>query len=399
MALVIGAGAAAALAAPGGEPAAAQAAAARPVDVVEVSGRIDAVEADFIRRSVASAARQGSQMLVIQLDSPGAVLPGREMDELTERVRRSSVPVAVWVGPSGSRAGGAALRLVEAAATAGMATGTHLRPASGAPLGADEALRRGLVDAVTPTLGDFIVAQDGRELAGRVLATARQVDVGGQPRREPLAQVRFAKLNLAERVVHTATNPSIAYLLLAAGLLLMLFEYYSCGVGLAGGTGAVSLVVAAYGLAALDASPVGLGLLGLATFGFAVDVQVGVPRAWTVIGTVAFVLGSIWLFPPDRRVAWFALLAVLVLTLLFVLRAMPTMVRARFSTSAISRRFLVGEAGVAAGAVGPAGTVRLRNGLWPARAKRGGPIGAGDPVKAVAIDGLVVEVEPAAGEP
>ncbi|MGH9280856.1 MAG: NfeD family protein [Acidimicrobiales bacterium] len=368
--------------------AAAQPAAPPPVDVIEVTGRIDAIEADFISRSIDASERQGSQMLVLQLDSPGDLLTDEQLDELAARISGSRVPVAVWVGPTGSSADGGAVRLVEAAATSGMATGTHI---GGLP--ADEAVRQGVVDIVTPTLGDFIVSQDGRELAGRRLTTARVVERDGQPRREPAAQVRFAKLNLAERVLHTTTSPSIAYLLLVVGLLLVLFEYYSCGIGLAGLTGAVSFVLACYGLAALDATPLGLGLLALATFGFAIDVQAGAPRAWTVIGTVAFVLGSISLVPSGQRVGWLAIVVMLVLTMLFVLRAMPVMVRARFSTSTIGRDSFIGDAGDAATAIGATGIVRLRGALWPARAKDDSHIADGDTVIVVAIDGLVLEVE------
>jgi len=39
-------------------------------------------------------------------------------------------------------------------------------------------------------------------------------------------------------------------------------------------------------------------------FGYAVDVQAGTPRAWTVIGTVSLVLGSIFLYPGGPRPAW-----------------------------------------------------------------------------------------------
>jgi membrane-bound serine protease (ClpP class) len=185
-------------------------------------------------------------------------------------------------------------------------------------------------------------------------------------------------------------------MLLMIGLLLILFEFYSAGIGVAGVTGAFALILACYGLAALGPNPVALVLIGLALFGFAVDVQAGVPRTWTAIGTVALALGSWLLFPGDRRVGWPALVIVLAGTLLFVLRGMTVMVRSRFSTPVIRRDAMVGREGAVATALDPDGLVDLGGGRWRARTTRAGSsMGIGAPVRVVAVDGLVLEVEPA----
>ncbi|MDQ3980181.1 MAG: hypothetical protein M3314_11615, partial [Actinomycetota bacterium] len=316
--------------------------------------------------------------------------------------------VGVWIGPSGSRAQGGAVRLVQAAATTGMATKTRVGRFSGecalcpagdplltaASLSADQAVGRGAVGGIAPTLGDFIVQQDGKQLGARQLETARVVTRDGSPRREPIVQVRFAKLTLAERLLHATTSPQLAYLLLVLGLLLMVFEFYSVGIGIAGLTGAGSLVLASYGLAALGARPLALALIAVAVFGFAVDVQAGAPRAWTVIATVALLFGSWLLFPGDRRVGWPGIVLILLGTILFMVRGMASMVRARFSTATIGRESMIGEAAEATTLINPEGMVRLRGALWRARVNRATPIAAGDPVRVVAIDGLVLEVEP-----
>lgn len=379
-----------------------------PLDVIEVKGRIDGIESDFITRSIAEAQRSGSQALVIQLDSPGAVLSEGGLDDLMNLVRNADLPVAVWVGTSKARAFGGSVRLLRAADLSGMANGTDIgrfdgpcpecRPGdplvSGDRLSSSAAAERQAVDVVTPTLGDFIVELDGKQLKGRTLETAEVVERDGQPRREPAAQVRFAKLNLVERVLHSTTSPSIAYLLLVLGLLLMVFEFYSVGIGIAGLTGAASVVLSAYGLGALDATPLGLALVALATFGFAVDVQAGAPRAWTVIATVSLFVGSLVLFPGDLRVPWVTVVLVLIGAVLFMVRGMASMVRARFSTATIGRESMIGESAEATTPIGQEGTVRVRGALWRARANRATPIDAGQGVRVVAIDGLVLEVEP-----
>lgn len=361
---------------------------ANPVDVIEVKGRIDRIEADFITRAISSAERAGSQLLIIQLDSPGSILSQARLHALTDPIQHSPVPVAVWVGPSGSNASDGAVRLVQAAAVSGRANGAHIGRVNGASV---------RVDYVTPTLGDFIVGLDGVEVAGRQLRTAQVVERNGQQRREPVVQVRFAKLDLAGRVLHGTTNPWLAYVLLVFGLLLIVFEFYSVGVGLAGGAGAICVALSAYGLVALGATPIGLVLIALAAFGYAVDVQAGVPRAWTGIATASLIVGSVTIYPADRRLAWWTVLLVVVLSFLFAVRGMSTMVRARFSTPTIGRESMIGELAEATTDINPEGVVRLRGALWRARLKRVAPIEAGEGVRVVAIDGLILEVEPGDG--
>jgi len=362
------------------------------VDVVAVDGRIDPVVVDFLTRSVAAAEEAGSEVLVIQLDTPGVLVGRDRFAALTERIRTARVPVAVWVGPSGARADGATVALLAAAATAGMAPGTRV---GGLPPAGAQA--RGLVQTVNPTLGEFVVNLDGRELGGRTVRTARVVPEGDSFRREQAGEVRFAKLGLTERLLHQTARPSVAYLLLVIGLLLIVFEFFTAGVGVAGVVGAVSLILSAYGLAVLPTSVVGLALVVVGVLGYAIDVQAGAPRAWTGIGTVAFLIGSWRLFPGTLRVSWLVIALITAGVALFMVSGMTAMLRARFSTPTIGRESMIGEMGEATTGIDPEGMVDLRGGAWRARTNRATPIPAGERVRVVAIDGLLLEVEPETG--
>jgi membrane-bound serine protease (ClpP class) len=362
------------------------------VDLVEVSGRIDPVVADFIRGAIAGAAEAHSEVLVIQLDSSGVLIGRSEFAALAEGIRTSAVPVAVWVGPTGASASGPTAAILASAGVAGMAPGTKV-----AGLGPDAARARGLVTTVAPTLGEFVVGLDGQEVGGRVMRTARVVPEGDSLRREQAGRVRFAKLGLTQRLLHLTADPSVAYLLLVVGLLLIVFEFFTAGVGLAGITGAVSLILSAYGLAVLPTSLLGLGLVVLAVFGYSVDVQAGAPRAWTGIGVVSLVIGSWLLFPAGLRVSWLVIALVSGGVALFMLSGMTAMLRARFSTPTIGRESMIGEMGEATTGIDPEGMVDLRGGAWRARTNRATPIPAGERIRVVAIDGLLLEVEPETG--
>ena len=83
--------------------------------VVQVSGRLDPVLVDYAQDQIGEAERACALAVVLQLNSSGAVGNEDGAADLADTVGAATIPVAVWVGPSGSRAAGAAVDLVAAA--------------------------------------------------------------------------------------------------------------------------------------------------------------------------------------------------------------------------------------------------------------------------------------------
>jgi membrane-bound serine protease (ClpP class) len=392
-----------------------------PVDVFEVSGFIDAPVADGIEHAISRAEADGAQALVLQMNSPGALVSRDRMEALAQRIHDAAVPVTIWVGPSGAKANGLAGQLLGAAVVTGMAPGSRIGDfgppleVAGAPLTfgnatdrlqtdtlgdadarAAGALKVGVDDTGTPTLGDFIVVLDGVTANGKTLDTANVVSKGTELRRERNGPTRFAKLGLLPRLMHTVASPPVTYLLLTIGLALLIFEFFTAGIGIAGAVGAICIVLGCYGAVALPTRPWAFGLLIVAMLAFAVDVQTGVPRFWTGVGVVSYVVASVFLY-DGLSLSWVTLLAGIGGVLLAFLAGMPAMVRTRFATPTIGRDWMVGELGEAVVAVDPDGVVRIRGGQWRARTNRATPIARGDRIRVVAIDGVTLEVEPEAG--
>ncbi len=362
------------------------------VDVVEISGRVDRIEADFLDHALSDAAAHRAEVLVVRLDSPDATVSSGRLVRLVERMRGSPVPVAVWVGPgSQARARRRAAALVRGAALRGRAPGATVAGASAmGPI------------RVAATLGDFLVGLDGEPrggAGGTISIPTRVVDRPGRPPQRQLAsevQVRFASSSLLAELLHGVSTPSAAYLLLCVGLLLLVFEFYTGGIGVAASVGVVALVLAAYGLGALAARPGGVALVVAGMVGFAIDVQAGAPRFWTGAGTVLFTSGSFFLF-AGASVPLLVLVAVLAGVVLFMVAAMPGVIRTRYSTPTIGRESMLGELGEALSDVDPDGVVTVRGAPWRARTNRATPIQQGDAVRVAAIDGLLLEVEPLEG--
>jgi membrane-bound serine protease (ClpP class) len=140
-----------------------------------------------------------------------------------------------------------------------------------------------------------------------------------------------------------------------------------------------------------------LAALILSMVCFAVDVQVGVPRFWTAVGLLLFTLGSVALYREGLQISWITLLVGIGGVALTFVVGMPSMVRTRFATPTIGREGMLGEFGVAVSDLGPEGVVRVRDAKWRARTNRATPIGAGERVRVIAIDGITLEVEPEQG--
>ena len=364
-----------------------------------MSGLIDPIQADFITHAVHDAERLEAEVLVVRLDSKGGVLGEAALARLVSTIEGSAVPVAVWVGPGrSSRALGQAGQLFSAADVNGLTPGARV-DVDGRRLGADAAVAEGAADLEEATLGDFIVALDGRRAGGRAIEIPTTVvDRPGGIRQQELtadARVRFAEPSLLAQLLHGVASPSAAYLLLVVALLLIVFELYTAGIG-AAGVAVISGALAVYGLGVLPTRPFGLALVLVGLFGYTVDVQAGAPRAWTAIGTVTFVAGSATLY-RGFRVPLVVLAVVVAGVALFMVSAMPAVIRTRFSTATIGREAMIGEEGVAVSAVDPDGVVKVRDATWRARTNRATPIAAGDQMRVAAIDGLVLEVEPLEG--
>ena len=343
------------------------------VEVFEVSGLLDDVLASALENSIIDAQNNGANALILQMYSKQAVISNQRLVALGQAFLDSSIPIEVWVGPSGSTAQGKVAQLALLSDSLGVSIGSSIGKTGeyvfssmelnssyqekikilrSSTLQWNEAIEANLVQCdrveidelgktltekeqlarcANPTLGDFLVNRDS------FVSEVIQTDDG--PRLSPLTKTKINRLNLIDQLMHTVASPPITYLLLISGLALLLFEFFSIGVGIAGVIGAISVALSAYGLTILPFRPWALLLIIFSMLAFAIDIQTVVPRVWTLIGQIMFTIGTIFLYyEVNVEMSWIPMSVGIIGVLVLMARGMPIMIRGRFATTQIDRR-------------------------------------------------------------
>jgi membrane-bound serine protease (ClpP class) len=411
---------------------------ARIVEVLTVAGPIDPISSRYIDRGLERARRDGAVLAVIELDTPGGL--GVSMDQIVAKILASPVPVAVYVWPQGARAASAGVFVAMAAQVAAMAPGTHIGAAhpvdskgqdipgamgvkvtndaaaklralaelrgrslswpdaavrSSVSLAEKEAVAQHVVDLSAPDLGALLAAVDGRA----VTAAAGPVTLHTAG-----AEVRRFRMGFIDRLLAFLVNPDVAYILLVIGMFGVIFEVSSPGAIAPGVAGALALLLAFVGLGSLPTNVGGIVFIVLAVILFIVDIKTPTHGFLTAGGVVAFVLGSLLLFPPWRpplpavapglpavpgpRLSYAAIAVMTVLVVAFFVFVLGKGILAQGRKVSFGVESLTGSAGTALTDITAAGgLVQMGGEQWSARAD-GGRVSAGEKVEVVGREGL-----------
>lgn len=403
------------------------------VDVVELEGVIDPTTAGYLESKLDAAAADGSEVVVVQLDTPGGL--DISMRDMVQRILGSPVPVVVWVGPPGARAASAGVFLVYASHVAAMAPATNLGAAHPVDLGgeladdsgtkavedaaallrelaterernvefADAAVRHSAALGAEEAYEENVIDMDP-EVTGSISALlgslhGRQVETVSGPTTLATSgndvTIRFHEPGLLTRILHAITDPTFAYLLLILGFWALVFEISQPGVGVAGASGLVALILAASAFAVIPFNVAGLLLVILGLGLFTIDVFTAGLGVWTAGGTIALLGGSILLFggvAPAIEVSPWVIGIVVVSSVLFFGFVMTVALRARKRSALMGSEGMVGLSGEARSDLSPEGQAWVKGAMWRARALNG-PIESGTRIRVRRIDGLLLIVQ------
>ena len=398
-----------------------------PVATVVVDGVISPVTLRLVESALAHAKAGGAQALVIQLDTPGGL--ERSMRAICQRLLNAEIPVIVWVGPTGARAASAGVFITMAAHVAAMAPATNIGAAHPVAVGGSidkesmrkiendaaafirtiavergrnadwgekavrhsvsvterEAVRLKVVDFVADSIPDLLSKLDGRTVKtsrGPVTLATRQ------------AVAKPIEIGFRDRVLAIITDPNVAYVLMMLGTLGLIFELSTPGAILPGVIGGNSLILAFFAFQSLPINFAGLLLILFAIVLFIAEVTVTSHGVLAIGGIVSMALGSLMLYDAPEagfRVSWRVMAPTVALTAGFFLFALTLGVRAFRRRPLLGVSGLVGQSGVARGALEPEGQVSVHGEIWRAVADR--PLADGTQVTVVDVQGLTLKVK------
>lgn len=405
----------------------------KKIILIEVDGMINPATLDYIRTGVEHARKDSAEALIILLDTPGGLLSS--MKEIVKLILNSPVPVIIYVYPNGATATSAGVFITLSANIAAMAPGTSigaahpvtLSPGGGgegkgggdkgedeqkkftekienfassfiesiaekrgrnakwavdavrnsASITAAEALKKNVIDLISPSLDELINEIDGRKVelpsGKRVLHTKGVL-------------IERLDMNVKQKLIDTLSTPDIAFLLISLGSLGLLIELYNPGLIFPGIAGAICLLLGLVSLQTIPFNYAGLALLILSVLLFVSEIYLTSYGLLSIGGITSFILGALLLFntpESDVRISLSVVLSAALAIGLFFLYASYYLIKAQRSSVSMGLEALVGKEGVVTTSIEGSGKIFIHGEYWNAESDEA--IGKGDKVKVVEV--------------
>jgi membrane-bound serine protease (ClpP class) len=421
-----------------------------PALLLDIKGAIGPAVADYIHRGLVKAREQDAPLVILRIDTPGGL--DLSMRQIIQDIIASPLPVITFVAPSGARAASAGTYILYASHVAAMAPGTNLgaatpvriggipspsppgqtpsKPGEGmekqptakddmskkalndavayirslaqmrgrnsdwaekavreaASLSSKDALDKKVIDLVAMDIPDLLSKLDGR----KVMVAGREIEL-----QTSSLSVERLEPDWRSRMLAVITDPNVAYLLMLAGIYGIFFELMNPGFVLPGVMGGICLLLALFAFQVLPINYAGLGLILLGIAFMVGELFMPSFGALGIGGVIAFAIGSIILMDttaPGFGISIALIAAVSLTSAAFFIFVIGAALKARLRPVVSGREAMVGSTGKVLDDFMGEGNIRARGEIWQARSSI--PLKKGQKVRIVAVDGLVLVVEP-----
>ncbi len=413
------------------------------VPVISISGAIGPAVGDYVIKELQRANSIGlSPALIISIDTPGGL--SSSLRDINQHILASKIPVLCLVYPPGARAASAGTYILYACHVAAMSTATTLGAATPVQIGgggvapssekedkpsepsamekkilndsiayirslaqlrgrnvewAEEAVREAATLSANEALALNVInvmAESPQDLLNQLDGFVTKVDNQDVVLNLASAQLEPREPDLRNKFLATITDPNVAYILMMIGVYGLLLEFYSPSFGVAGVTGAISLLIALYAFQLLPVNYVGLGLMLL---GIALFIAESLIPSFGILGAggiVAFVLGSVFLIDsdlPELRVSVSLIYAIAFASAALILFVLKTLMKLRHKQVVSGEEALIGTEAVVLNDFNHRGFVHVDGERWEARCDA--PVSKGEKVSIEEVDGLTLKVKKA----
>jgi len=396
---------------------------------ITINGSINPASAEYIHKSIEKAENEKAECLLIHLNTPGGLLNSTR--DIVGDFFKSTIPIVVYVYPSGAHAGSAGVFIMTAANIAVMAPGTNIGAAHPVSMQgtadsvmntkgvndaaafiksiaekrhrnakwAEEAVRYSVSiteeEAIQDSVIDYI-ANDDRELLMQIDGKEIAVNGGTKILHTKNVNVQSSEMGFFQKVLNRLSDPNVAYMLMMLGFFGILFELFNPGLIFPGIAGVIFLVLAFYSMSSMPVNYAGLALIVFGIVLFLLEIKIISHGLLTIGGIISVLLGSMFLIrdsPIDNivSVSKSIIFTTTGVTALFFIFMVTMALKAQRLKPVTGNNALIGTKGIAIGNIDTQGLVKIKDEIWKAVSIE--KIDEGDMVIVRQVKGLTLYIE------
>ncbi len=371
---------------------------------ININGGINPASAEYIHTSIEKAEASKDECLLIHLNTPGGLISSTR--DIVSDIFKSTVPVVVYVFPSGAHAGSAGVFIMMAANIAAMEPGTNIGAAHPVSMQgttdsvmntkgtndaaafiqsiaekrhrnadwAQDAVRNSVSitdeDAIEKNVIDYI-ANDDKELLEQIDRKKVEVNGGIKILNTKDAVIESSDMGFFQKVLNRISDPNISYIIMMLGFFGLVFELFNPGAIFPGIAGVIFLVLAFYSMSSMPVNYAGLSLIIFGVILFLLEIKIISHGILTIGGIISLLIGSLFLIrnsPLDNiaSVSKSIIFTTTAVTSFFFIFLIVMAIKAQRAKAVTGVHSFIGKKAIVLESASAKNAVRLNGVIWNA---------------------------------